>query len=229
MGNVRAALETPPPPPSPEMLKAVGAIKPVRTRSRFGAFLVVLVIGAAWPAYTLIRFPLRRDLGALPPAWVGIGAALWAFAFVSSLAMALVPARGDVLPSAGRASRVSAIAMGVVLLFTALWTAHVPGVSLRPEDIGKTLIQSCYGCGKYVLQVAAIFLILGFLFLRRVLPMGGRRIGLALGAAGGSLAGLALHFVCPIATTGHVLISHVGVMILASLAGALILHGLLGR
>jgi hypothetical protein len=229
MENVRAALETPPPPPSPQMLKAVGAIKPVRTRSRFGAFLVVLVIGAAWPAYSLLRFPLRPDLGALPSAWVGIGAALWAFAFVSSLAMALVPARGDVLPSAGRASRVSTIAMGVVLLFTALWTAHAPGVSLRPEDIGKTLIQSCYGCGKYVLQVSAIFLILGFLFLRRVLPMGGRRIGLALGAAGGSLAGLALHFACPIATTGHVLISHVGVMILASLAGALIFHGVLGR
>ena len=35
MGDARAALETPPPPPSPEMLKAVGAMKPVRTRSRF--------------------------------------------------------------------------------------------------------------------------------------------------------------------------------------------------
>ena len=229
LAAMRPALDRPPPPPSPEMLKATGAMKPVRTRWRFGAFLAVLALGAAWPAYTLIRFPLRRDLGALPAAWVGVGAALWAFAFVSSLAMALVPARGDVLPSAGRAARISTIAMGVVLLFTALWTAHAPGVSLRPEDIGKTLIQSCYGCGKYVLQVAAIFLLLGFLFLRRALPMGGRRVGLALGAAGGALAGFALHFLCPIATAGHVLLSHVGVMILASLAGALILHGLLGR
>jgi len=211
------------------MLTALGAIKPVRTRSRFGAFLLVLVLGAAWPVYTLIRSPLRPDLGALPPAWVAIGAALWSLTFVLSLAAALVPRRGDVLPSAGRASRASTIGMGLLLLFTALWTAQVPGVSLRPEDIGKTLIQSCYGCGKYVLQISALFVILGFIVLRRALPVGGRRIGLAIGAAGGALAGLALHFLCPIATTGHVLLSHVGVMVLASLAGALILHGLLGR
>jgi hypothetical protein len=211
------------------MLKALGTMKPVRTRSRFGAFVIVLLIGVAWPAYTLIRSPLRGDLGALPPTWVAIGAALWTLAFVLSLAAALIPRRGDVLPSAGRASRASAVSMGVVLLFTALWTAHAPGVSLRPEDIGETLIQSCYGCGKYVLQMAAIFLVLGFLFLRRVLPMGGRRIGFAIGAAGGALAGLVLHFLCPIATTGHVLLSHVGVMILASLAGGLIMQGVLGR
>jgi hypothetical protein len=226
---LRMALETPVPPPSAEMLKAVGILRPVRTRSRFGAFLAVLAIGAVWPVYTLLHVPLRRDLGALPPAWVGLGAALWAFTFVLSLAAALVPARGDVLPSAGRASRLSTIAMGVVLLFTAVWTAYAPGVSLRPQDVGATLIQSCYGCGKYVLQVAAGFVIVGGVFLRRVLPVGGRRVGLALGAAGGALGGLALHFFCPIATTGHVLLSHVGAMVLASLAGALILHGLLGR
>jgi negative regulator of sigma F NrsF-like protein len=225
----RAPRDMPPPPPSPQMLKAIAAIKPVRTRSRFGAFLIVLALGAAWPAFTLIRFPLRKDLGALPAAWIAIGAALWSVTLVVSLAAALVPARGDVLPSAGRASRVSAIGMGLVLLFTTAWTAHAPGVSLRPEDIGMTLIQSCYGCGKYVLQVAAIFMILGLLFLRRVLPTGGRRIGLAVGAAGGALGGLALHFLCPIATTGHVLLSHVGTMVLASLAGALIFQGLLGR
>jgi len=224
-----AARALPPPPPSPEMLKAIAAVKPVRTRSRFGAFLTVLAIGAMWPAFTLIGSPLRKDLGGLPPAWVAIGTALWAVTLVVSLAVALVPARGDVLPSAGRASRVSATLMGLVLLFTAVWTASAPGVSLRPEDLGMTLIQSCYGCGKYVLQVAAIVMILGLLFLRRVLPVGGRRIGLAVGAAGGALGGLALHFLCPIGTTVHVLLSHVGAMVLASLAGALIFQGLLGR
>jgi len=217
------------PPPSPELLGAVGSIKPVRTRTRFGAFLAVLVLGAIWPAYTLVHFPLRRDLRALPPAWVALGAALWAATLVLSLASAVVPARGGVLPSAGRAARISAVAMGTVLLFTAAWTAYAPGVSLRPEDLGKTLLQSCYGCGRYVLQVTAIFMILGLFFLRRVLPVGGRRIGLAVGAAGGALGGLALHLLCPIATTGHVLLSHVGAMVLASLAGALIFQGLLGR
>jgi len=226
---LRSARQVPAPPPSAEILKAVGAIEPVRTRTRFGAFLIVATVGAIWPAYTLIRFPLRRDLGALPAPWVAIGAALWAATLVLSLAAALVPARGEVLPSAGRAARISAIAMGLVLAFTAVWTAFAPGVSLRPEDVGKTLIQSCWGCGKYVLQVAAIFMVLGLVLLRRVLPVGGRGVGLAVGAAGGALGGLALHLLCPIATTGHVLLSHGGAMVLASLAGALIFQGLLGR
>jgi len=124
---------------------------------------------------------------------------------------------------------VSDLRMGIVLLFTAAWTAYAPGVSSRPEDIGLTLIQSCYGCGRYVVQVAAIVVILGLLFMRRVLPVGGRRVGLAVGAAGGALGGLALHFLCPIATPGHVLLSHVGAMLLSSLAGALVFQGLLGR
>ena len=226
---MRAALDAAPPPPSPEMVKALGTMTPVRTRSRFGAFLLVLVLGAIGPAYTLIHAPLRRDLGALPPAWVVIGAALWSLTFMLSLAAALVPARGDVLPSAERASRASVIGMGALLLFSALWTAHAPGISLRPEDLGQTMIQSGFACGRYVLQIAAIFLALGFIVLRRVLPVGGRRIGLAIGAAGGAVAGLALHFHCPIASTGHVLISHAGVMVLGSLAGALILHALLER
>ncbi len=226
---LRVAMETPPPPPSPEILKTLGTMKPVRTRSRFGAFAAALAIGAIWPAYSLSSSALRPDLGKLPPAWVAIGAALWAFAVVASLAAALVPARGDVLPAGSRASRASAIAMGLVVLFMALWTARVPGVSVRPEDIGKTLLQSCYGCGKYVLQVAAIVIVLGVLLLRRRLPVGAGRIGLAVGAAGGALGGLALHFLCPIATTPHIMLAHVGGMILSSLAGALILRGLLGR
>lgn len=219
----------PPPPPSPKLLAALGEMKPVRTRSRWGAFLVVLVLGAAWPVYTLLDYPLRRDLVALPPLWVGIGLLLWGAAFVFSLAGALVPAHQQVLPSAARAARASAIAMGVLFLFTAMWTAEAPGVSLRPEDIGQTLLQSCVGCGKYILKVGAIFLLLGYLVLRRVLPAGGRSVGLALGAAGGAMGGLALHLLCPIATTGHVLLSHVGAMILAAAAGGLIVPALLGR
>jgi hypothetical protein len=213
---MRPTLDTPPPPPSPAMLKALQTMKPVRTRG-------------IWPVVTLLRYPLRRDLSALPAAWVALGAALWSVALVLTLGAALIPAQGDVLPSAGRASRVGVIAMGVLLLFAALWTAEAPGVSLRPEDIGKTLLQSCYGCGQFVLESAVAFIGVSFLVLRRVLPVGGRRIGLAVGAAGGAMAGLVLHFHCPVATTGHVLLSHAGAVVLSAGAGALILRGLLGR
>jgi hypothetical protein len=217
------------PPPAAGLSSAVAAMRPVRTRSRLGALALVVALGFAWPVYTLARSPLRPDLGALPPLWVAFGAALWGLAFALSVIAALVPARGEVLPSASRAARVSLWAMGALFLFTAAWTAFAPGLSLRPSDLGLTTLQTISGCGKVVLEVAAPFVVLGFLALRRVLPMGGPRMGLALGAAGGALGGFVLHFLCPLATTGHVLVSHVGAMILASLAGVLLLSALLRR
>jgi hypothetical protein len=215
-----------PPPPSPALMGALGQMRAVRTRWRFGAFALVLSLGLVWPLYTIFHYPLRRDLQALPPFWVVLGAGLWGLSFIGALAAALVPRSGDVLPSASRASQVSLLALGALLVFTVLWTPFAPGVSLRPEDVGRTLLQSCLGCGKYVLQVAAVFVVVGFLALRRVLPVGGRHMGTALGAAGGALGGLALHFLCPIATTGHVLLSHVVPTILAALAGAIALRAL---
>jgi hypothetical protein len=62
-------------------------------------------------------------------------------------------------------------------------------------------------------------LLVGLLVLRRLAPVGGARLGLALGAAGGALGGLVLHFICPIATAGHVVLGHVGGMAVAALLG----------
>lgn len=217
----------PPPPPAPALLEAVGRMKPVRTRTRFGAFLTVLMVGAIAPAVSLLTRPVRRDLSGLPPAWVIAGAALWAGAFVLTLAAALIPRRGDVLPAAGRAARVGAAALVALFLFALLATADVPGVSVRPEALGWSLAESCGHCLKFVLPIAALLMLGGVFVLRRALPMGARRIGLALGAAGGAVAGLALHFQCPIAGTAHVVLAHVGGMVLAALAGGLVLPALL--
>ena len=43
--------------------------------------------------------------------------------------------------------------------------------------------------------------------------------------AGGAMGGLVLHFICPIADTGHVALAHVGGMALAAAVGALLLSG----
>jgi len=213
------------PPPAADLLKAVGAMKPVRTRTRFGAFALVGLLGLVWPAVALDRLPLRRDLSALPAWWVVTAAALWGVAFGLSLAAALVPRRGDVLPAPGRASRLSGAAMAAVLLFVLVATAQAPGVSLRPEDLHWTLLRSCVHCASFVLEIAAVFLVVGLLALRRLVPMGGPRIGMALGAAGGAMGGLVLHFICPIADTSHVALAHVGGMGLAAAIGALLLSG----
>ncbi len=223
------ALDAPAPPASAKLRDAVGAMKPARTRTRFGAFAIVCLVGLGWPAFTLTQAPFRRDLSSLPMAWVVLGAALWAAAFALSLWSALVPRRGDVLPAVGTAGRVALGAMAALLVFTALWMPSVPGLSLRPADLRVSAMESSWGCAKIVLEAAIPVVLFGFLTLRRVLPMGGRVAGIALGAAGGAIGGLALHFVCPLATPGHVLLGHVGAMVAASAAGALLLGVLLDR
>jgi hypothetical protein len=218
-----------PPPPSAALLATVGAMKPVRTRTRFGAFALVALAGLCWPVAAFGRLPLRRDLTALPTWWVITAAALWGAAFVLSLLAALVPRRGDVLPAPGRASRVSAAAMAAVLLFALVATAQAPGVSVRPEDLHWSLLRSCVHCVGFVVEISAVFLLIGLVALRRLVPMGGARVGMALGAAGGAMGGLVLHFICPIAGTAHVVLAHVGGMVLSAAAGALLLSGILRR
>jgi hypothetical protein len=46
-------------------------------------------------------------------------------------------------------------------------------------------------------------------------------IGAAIGAAGGALGSFALHLDCPVGGTAHLLLTHAGAVVLATLAGAL--------
>lgn len=217
------------PPPSPDLLKAIEGMRPVRTRTRFGALALVGLVGLLLPIGVLARGFFRPDLGALPLGWVIAAAALWATAFVASLATALVPLRGDVLPAPGSASRVAGTALAGLLVFTLFATLQVPGVSLHPEDRHLTLLQSCVHCATFVLEISVPFLIAGLVALRRLVPVGRARLGMALGAAGGAMGGFVLHFICPYAETAHVVLGHVGGTILAAAAGAVLLPVLLRR
>jgi hypothetical protein len=210
------------PPPSAELTKAIQTMAPVRTRTRFGAFAAVALLGLIGPTVILFTRPLRRDLAALPLAWVVFAAALWASAFVGSLLVALVPRPADVLPAPARASRVSLTAMMGLLLFGLLASVQAPN-SMLPAERGWSLPESCIHCALFVIEIAAVFLAAGMVAVRRLAPVGGRSIGLALGVAGGAMGGLVLHFICPFAATAHVVLGHVGGMILAGAAGALLL------
>ncbi|HEY6475079.1 MAG TPA: NrsF family protein [Polyangia bacterium] len=217
------------PPPSGDLLSAIQAMQPVRTRTRFGALALVALLGLVWPIGVLAHHAYRTDLGALPLGWVIAAAALWAVAFATSLAAALVPRRGDVLPAPGNASRIGAGALLALLAFTLAATVQVPGVSLRPEDVHMTLLASVRHCAGFVLEIAAPFLLVGLFALRRLVPVGRARLGMALGAAGGAMGGFVLHFICPLAGTAHVVLGHVGGTILAAAAGAAMLPALLRR
>jgi len=215
------------PPPSSHLLSAIEGMRPVRTRSRFGALALVALAGLVTPAVVLAHHPYRSDLASLPLAWVIAAAAPWAAASVSALSAALVPHSGNVLPAPGHASRVAVTVLLALAAFVFAASVHVEGGSLRPEDAPLTLRQSCVHCASVVIEIAVPFLFAGVYALRHLVPDGRARIGLALGAAGGAMGGLVLHFICGFAGTTHVLIGHVGGTILAAAAGAALLPALL--
>ena len=60
----------------PDLLNAIQGMKPVRTRTRFGALALVALVGLIWPVGVLAHHAYRPDLGALPLGWVIAAAAL---------------------------------------------------------------------------------------------------------------------------------------------------------
>src|SRR5262249_27250342 len=159
--DIGGPLDAPPPPPAAELLAKVGGMQAVRTRGRFAALAVVAAAGIVVVVALLVLMPLRRDLGALPPAWVIGAAAGWVPACGTSLVLALVPARGDVLPSAGRASRVALAAVGGLAAFALLGSVEAPGVSPRVPPGAWPMAVSCLRCISVLLPVAAVSLIAG--------------------------------------------------------------------
>jgi hypothetical protein len=213
----------PPPAPSPDLLRAVEGMKPVRTRTRFGILFLFAILVLVLPLSALRVGQLRRDLHGLPITWLVAAALLWGFAAALSMVAALVPRRGDVLPTPSRASRVSAVAMAAVALFALLATVDVPGLSMLPAERGWTPLRACLHCLSLVMLVAAPPLLAAAVAMQRLFPVGAARVGMALGVAGGATGGLLLVFICPFASTEHVVLGHVGGMVLASIAGAILL------
>jgi len=215
-------VDAPTPPPSPELLRAVGDMTPVRTRGRFGLLTAFAALVVAVPVFTLIGGGhFRRDLGALPIAWLIAAAGLWGLAAALPLVAALVPRRGDVLPAPSRASRVATFAMAAVALFALFATVNVPGLSMSPAERGWTPLHAALHCLRIVMVVALPPSFAAAVVLPRLMPVGRARVGMALGAAGGAVGGLLLVFICPFASTAHVVLGHVGGMLLAALASAI--------
>ena len=200
-------------------------MKPVRTRTRFGRGGGGRA-GRAWSGRRS-RSRAGRCAGIWPRCrsrWVIAAVALWGGAFVLSLVAALVPRRGDVLPAPSRASRSPARRWPWWRCSRCSRPSTFRASACCPAERGWTLFESCVHCIGTVGKVAAVFLIVGLLALRRLVPVGGSRVGMALGAAGGAMGGLLLVFICPFATAAHVVLGHVGGMVLAAVAGALLMR-----
>jgi hypothetical protein len=172
----------------------------------------------------LVAFRLRPDLPFLPAPWVIVMGAAWLAGFVLPMAAALLPRRGQVLPDPGRATAgAAAIAVGLIGL-GALFARQAPGHSLPlPLPIG---IRNCV---TFAVLFSIIPLAAGLIALRRVITIQSWRMGAALGAASGALAGFVLHLLCPVADAPHLAVAHGGAIVVCGLVGALMAPRVLER
>lgn len=213
---IRAAVA--PPPPSPRLLERVGTAGPVRVRRPLVSWSVVTAAIAAWAGLGLFRFHFRPDLPWLAPGPTAAVGLLWLGGFAGSLYAVLVPPRGQVLPDVRRALAVGALGCVVLLAATIFGTRAAPGHSLAPPPDRFAILAA--HCVAITLAVFAGGFAIASMVLRRLVPFGQARAGLAAGVGSGAAGGLLLHFVCPYATPAHVGLAHGGTIVLCALLGA---------
>jgi hypothetical protein len=217
----RAPAVAPPPAQALEALvasmKAVRTRVPVRTLVSVAAAALVLPFGALWV------LPLRRDLSRLPAAWVVAMAVAWLAGFVAPLALAFLPRPGQVLPDSARAGRMAITAVLVLMVAALLLTADVPGRTIIPGSTWAEFSLRWWHCVSFSLKILVPLVVLGSVALRRAAVLGAGKLGAAVGAAGGALAGLTLHFICPYGGGLHVGLAHGGSVLIGACLGALLL------
>lgn len=211
----------PPPPASPALQASLDGMKPVKTRVPLRTLLVVLAAGCVYPVSALAIYPLRRDLSALPPAWLlGVGL-MWALAIAIPLVLALVPRRGQVLPDTSRAGRVAVLAALTLVLTGLLFTVDAPGVTILPKTPWAGFLALWWHCVSFSLKATVPMLVVAAIILRRMTVVNLFYLGTAVGAVGGALSGLTLHGLCPYGGGLHVGLAHGGGVVIGAILGAL--------
>jgi hypothetical protein len=204
--TINANQGLPVPPPSADLLAAVARGRAVVTRRPLRTLAAVNALSLAGAAVLLAALGLRPDPSAL--------ALLLAFGgLTTQLVLALVPARGNVLPRAHDSALPSVIVLALTTSL-ALLLAMASGHRAPPSFWLPAAL--CMGTG---LLAATLPIALGLLSLRGVLPGADWRTWLALGAGAGVLGGQLLQLHCPNGGLAHLLVGHG----LAMLAPALLL------
>ncbi|MEJ7601397.1 MAG: NrsF family protein [Kofleriaceae bacterium] len=193
-------------------LGKVGTRRPLRQLS------ILVVLSLVYAIGLVVVTATRGDLHQLPMGWlVGAGAG-WLFGFLVPSYLALVPRAGSVTPRWQPAAVAAVIAsIGFIIL----------GLVIHPMGdnslvYGWDRFGHGHTCLKFGLATALVPVVVGAIFLRGVLPIGSRWIAAALGAGGGCLGGLVLHFHCRVADGLHVGLVHGGVVVIAALLSAAI-------
>ena len=212
------AFELVPPPVDPRIERELAEITPITTRRPRRQFVVVLVGAAVVFSALLAVLGLRADLHQLPAGWIPVVAGLWVVGLVLAAWFALVPRPGSVMPRWRLASLVVAVTSCAYVILGLL--VHPSGSSSL--FYGRERFAAGHGCLELGLMTAIVPVALGTWFLRGTAPVRTRWIAALLGAAGGCVGGLLLHFYCRIADGLHIGLIHGGVVGTAALIAALV-------
>ncbi len=211
-----------PAPPIGDLLAAeLRELAPVATRRPWRDVAAVTAAAATSIAVLVVTLAVRRDLDALPRAWlIGYGGA-WLAGFALLAWLSLVPRAGAVVPrwlpaavGAGLAA-VGFVAAGLTFdRTTALSLVYAPTTANH-----LLRAAACAGLGTIT---ALVPMLLGARLLRGAVPVGGAAIGSGLGAACGAAGGFLLHLHCPITHPIHLGVGHGGAVLICALLGALL-------
>ena len=214
-------LPAPRPPPLPADLDAeLARLTPVVPRRPLRQLAVVAAVSLAYAALVVAVVSVRADMPGLPRPWLLAYLGAWLVGFGVPLALALIPARGSMMPRTQLAAAVAAVAAVGFCVLGLLWAERGP-------DSLTGGLRSAPACLSIGLAAALVPVVLGTLVLRGAAPVGSRLTAAALGASAGSLGGFVLHLHCPIADRLHVGVVHGGVVAIAAVLTAALAGGAL--
>jgi len=207
------------PPPSAALERALVGLRPIRTRRPAHVLLGVAGASLAYAAALVWKLGLRGDLATLRLVPFVLYASACLSTFLALLWCALVPPRGQVLPSGTTAGRLAIPLLGVLCgLDVAMGAqplvadAHAAPMALADfSAIAARCLTISFG-------VVTVPLALGLGALRRLLPVSSWRVLLALGGAAGALSALVLHLHCAVSDAAHVVVVHGAALLLPAAA-----------
>ncbi|HEY2749682.1 MAG TPA: NrsF family protein [Polyangia bacterium] len=191
------------PPPSAALRARVDTMGPVRTRRPRLQLGAVAVGSLAALAALLAVFRPRGDSSSLLVMGV---AAVCALAFVAELWWALVPPAGQVLP----------LRPGAGVRVMLAWLAMVTALVVAGHDVARDphFVASARACLLVGTMTAIVPALLCLICLRRVVEIGGWRVGAVVGGAAGALGALCLELHCANTHLAHVVVAHGGAALL---------------
>jgi hypothetical protein len=200
------------------------SLLPARTASPARSVVAIVTASLAIAALHVASSGPRADASLVPRPWLVLVALAWGIGFLSVLAVTMVPRRGSMLPDPVRVAVASLLGPVAMIALGATVGGAQPHAAVA---WGGELRQSAL-CLFSALEIGAVPFVGAALVLRRALPIETRAVGAALGAAGGALGALALHFRCGVGGALHVGVAHGGAALVGAVVGALVLSRVLG-